>query len=361
MIRLTLRGAKVLAAAILALAAALPLVQAQSRSQDAFDQDYLTPLERTERRSARPMFRFVVTDELPLPGPLDDPGPVLLPEGVELSVRDETAVAMWSPVEGLAIVPRESATEVVDPPPFALSPDGRFRSVPLENGWILMQRRCKRCKRGWKKCWKLRAPGSEFARPLITDRRVYYGATDNRVYCVKRRTGHRVWVTDVGARVLRPLELLRVVAPPDPRYLEKGSLLEMDVILVAPYSGAEIIALDGKGGDRLATFELPENEVLVGGPLAVDGKVLLAVQRYSPADAALLLLELRPVSPDEDPVDAVAPDEEAGRVEESEEERASPGPVSQRTTSSTCPARTSEASAARTSSTSASSGNPGPS
>jgi outer membrane protein assembly factor BamB len=147
---------------------------------------------------------------------------------------------------------------------------------------------------------------------LITDRRIYYGTTDNRVYCVKRRSGYRVWVTDVHARVVRPLELLHVPAPPNPFYFGSHTTLEIEVILVTPFSGAEIIALDGFAGDRLATFELPENESLIGGPVAVDGQVVVAVQRYNPSDAALLILELQSVSPDEPTADEVALGEGGG-------------------------------------------------
>ena len=92
----------------------------------------------------------------------------------------------------------------------------------------------------WRKKWKIRAPGSEFARPLITDKRIYYGATDNRVYGVKRRSGHRVWVTDVEGRAIRPLELLQVSAPPDVRFIGPRGSRTMDLVVVLPDSGRSI-------------------------------------------------------------------------------------------------------------------------
>jgi outer membrane protein assembly factor BamB len=177
----------------------------------------------------------------------------------------------------------------------SLSPDGKVRCRTIESGWILAEKKCARCKRGWRKKWRLRASGSAFARPLVTDRRIFYGTTDNRVYCVKRGNGHRVWVTDVEGRVLRPLELVRVPLPPDPRYIMGIKAVALDLVLVVPDDGASMMALDARNGERVATFELPENETLIGGPLATPhGKIAVARQRYNAQDAALLFFDLEP-------------------------------------------------------------------
>ncbi|HXV74790.1 MAG TPA: PQQ-binding-like beta-propeller repeat protein [Candidatus Polarisedimenticolaceae bacterium] len=279
---------------------------AQAPGENAFDTEYLAPVPDTDDRGGRVNFRFELVSEVVLPGPLSAAGPRPLPGGVEIGVDGGKAIAAWMPESDLELTPRAPAAPEIEQPPFGLSADGRFRGLPIEEGWILAQRRCPRCKSGWRTRWKIRAPGSQFARPLVTEHRIYYGTTDNRVYCVKRKSGHRVWVSDVRGRVLRPLELLEVSAPPHPRYFDRNRPLTMGVILVIPDGGAELIALEAKSGERLASYELPENELLVGGAVAHDGQVVVAAQRYSAEDAALLVLGLVPVEGSDAPTPEVA-------------------------------------------------------
>ena len=112
-------------------------------------------------------------------------------------------------------------------------------------------------------------------------------------------------------------------APPNPDELPgavrqggtlKGSVVNGETGKALP--GATVIALDTHDGSRLATLELPseKNRILAPVLTTADGKIVLAIQRYDPADAALVVFELKP------PVEPTAEEEvaynEPGRPEE---------------------------------------------
>ena len=199
----------------------------------------------------------------------------------------------------LSLTRVDAVPDTAEELPYGISPDGKVRAVTRADGFIVAEKHCASCGKRWKKKWRIRAPGDEFARPVVTDRRVFYGTTDNRVFAVKRRNGHRVWAADIPGRVVRPLELVRVQAPPElvARGKSKGSSLWLDLILVVPASGRTLIALDARNGERVASFDLEEDEMLVGAPLARDGHVVVARQKYEANDAALLVFRLSPAGP----------------------------------------------------------------
>lgn len=294
------------AISILLVAGLVTAAAAQSRKEQRFDLEYFEPLPDTDVAEPRPSFQFKLLSEIPLPGPLPGGGPYREGDRIAIAVDGGTVFASSNGSSEFLETPVP-----LDPLPgdgeSSVSPDGRVRCRTIESGWILAEKKCTRCKKGWRKKWKLRAPGSAFARPLVTDRRIFYGTTDNRVYCVKRGNGHRVWVSDVDGRVLRPLELLRVPVPPDPRFVKGIKAVSLDLVLVVPDDGASMVALDARNGERVAAFELPENETLIGGPLATPhGKIAVARQRYNAKDAALLFFDLKPPPEVQSPEQALA-------------------------------------------------------
>jgi len=283
---------------VLLLVVGLSVAFAQTGSSDKpFDMEELEPVPGADTDGAKPQFRFKLIAEVSLPGPLPGGEPYVVEDGIAIEVSGGLAVVSW---DGTLELRGTSETRPADDEgqaEFAFSEDRKMRCSTIPAGWIKAEKYCDSCRKAWRKKWRVRAPGSEFARPLVTDKRVYYGATDNRVYGVKRRNGHRVWATDVGGRVIRPLELLRVTAPPDVRYIGKRGSRMMELVLVVPDSGDSIIALEGRGGTRVAGHALPENEAFVGRPLTRDATVAVVRQRYDARDAALLLFELQPPMP----------------------------------------------------------------
>jgi len=283
---------------IVVLVVGVPVALAQTGSSGKpFDMEELEPVPGSETDQAQPQFRFELIADVSLPGPLPGGEPFLIDGGIAIEVVGGLAVVSWDGTVELRETGDPRDPDDRDENEFAFSDDGRLRCSTMPTGWIKAEKHCESCRKTWRKKWKVRAPGSEFARPLVTDKRVYYGATDNRVYSVKRKNGHRVWATDVGGRVIRPLELLRVPAPPDVRYIGKRGSRMMDLVLVVPDSGDSITALDGRAGVRVARHELPENESFFGRPLTHGAKVAVVRQRYDARDAALLLFELRPPLP----------------------------------------------------------------
>ena len=334
---------------------------AQTRADPRFDSADLEPAPEGAEEFA-PKLRFRLLEEIALPGPLGGQGPQSAGERVRIAVEGGTAVFSWG--RDVEVGPVETAETTEQDPGVGLSPDGKLRCVPRPSGWIVAEKRCARCKKGWRRVWKVRAPGSEFARPVVTERRVFYGTTDNRVYSVKRRNGHRVWVAEVAGRVVRPLEAVRVEAPADYAAKSKSSSLWIDLILVVPANGRSMIALDARTGERVAVFDLPEDETLVGAPVSREGKVAVARQKYDAREAALLVFDLEPATaaPPEAPAPSADPaDQVSGGSVAAAASGAAPDGPRLRTTTRISPARTSCAFAARISMTSPSSGNPGPS
>jgi outer membrane protein assembly factor BamB len=169
---------------------------------------------------------------------------------------------------------------------WSVAPDGLFRCSMLSSGRIVGQKRCWNCRKGWRKKWKLRVAGDDLPPPLVTEKRVYFGAFDNRVYGVKRKNGHRVWEADLPSRVSEPLaRWFNAIG-------EDGAAL--DLVILIPDSRTSIIALYAETGARVATYELPQNGGrFIGSPVVTaDGKIVAARQKYAAEEASLLVFEL---------------------------------------------------------------------
>ena len=308
------RIATTLAATALLLGSAVAAF-AQTASVSPFDEEFLRSFPEDEGDRA-PELAFAMLNEIALPGPLPGGSPRLLEGEVAIPVSGTMALADWRD----AATPRLDSTLLgsvpAEPNPDAWFrfDDGKYRYRALPEGRIVAEKRCKRCTRGWRKRWSLRVAGSTVSPPLITPTRIYFAALDNRLYCVKRKNGHRVWSADVESRVSRGLVRWQVFGGiPGGR-----DRPELELILVVPDDRAEVQAWHAASGKRVATFPLGDGGGrVVGVPLPTpDGKLLVARQRYAPGDASLLVLELAAPDP---AVSSAAPEAEAGAEKEGEE------------------------------------------
>ena len=102
-----------------------------------------------------------------------------------------------------------------------------------------------------------------------------------------------VGFADLPARVRRPLVLVSGAAAGQP-LTPSDEKRRLEIVLALPGNGSGIVAFHAYTGDKLASFELPEaGGRLVGRPLATpDGRIVVARQKYSDAEASLLVLQL---------------------------------------------------------------------
>jgi hypothetical protein len=286
------RGKRPLLILLAALATSTTLV-AQDSVRSPFDEEFLRSFPEKSTTPEGPRLTFKLLNEIRLPGPLPGAGPRLVGDRVVIPVAGFVAVTTWDEQASPRLEPEAAASVAREPAEesWAESPDGKNRYQALPEGRIVGEKRCTRCKRGWRRSWRLRVAGSTVAPPLVTPDRVYFGAMDNRLYCVKRRNGHRIWVADAESRLSRPLVLWQVLgrAPGS-----GGSGFEL--ILTVPDDRPEVQAWNAQNGERVATFSLSEEGGrLIGVPLATpDGKIIVARQNYAPADASLMVLQLAP-------------------------------------------------------------------
>jgi hypothetical protein len=292
---------------LLALLWAAPAFAQSTMSVESLQPEYLEPFPTTVSTGPAPRMLFELAAEISLPGPLPGSAPRLVRGEIEIEVSGGVAQSAWDPETVIRLVPADDPASAgagepgpgqaagLDETEWSVSPDGRYRATVLPSGHVLAQKKCRRCVKGWQKKWKLRVPGRAIAPPLVTDKRVFYGAMNNRVYGVKRKNGHRVWEADVEGRASRHI----VVWPPPAVGSTIGAVTldptrSIELVMIVPDSGDRLLALDARTGSRVAEFELEEDEgTLVGGALITpDGKVVVARQKYSPADASLMVFDL---------------------------------------------------------------------
>jgi hypothetical protein len=261
----------------------LPLAAQAQSYQDTFsEQRYLEPVTAEPQEQSAPRMAFRQLHDIALPGPLPGRGPRLVEGEIEIPVAGGMAMSGW--LEGSAPrIVRRSATHEAETQEWSYSPKGDFRCGVLESGHILAQKGCRDCRKKWRKKWKLRVAGGDMAPPLLTGNRAFYGGLDNRVYCVKRRNGHRLWDSDIPGRVSQPLAMWR-----------SGGTDEVELIVLVPDDGRSIIALDTVTGSRVAAYDLPQNGgQLKGSPIVTaDGKIVVARQLYAAEQASLMVFDL---------------------------------------------------------------------
>lgn len=252
---------------------------------------------------------FDLVFELPLPGPLPHGGPRIQGNEIEIPVAGGRAVLPLALLEESSVLVTESGSgaAAVDEE-WSVSESGRLRFRVDPTGWIRAEKRCKRCERGWKKKWKLRALGAAAAPPLAVGNQVCFGALDNRVYCVKERNGHRRWASQVGGRVTQ-----RLVHWPGPP-LDEDDPTEDDgrargAVVAVLERGARLVLLAEDDGVAIGQLQFgATNGKIVNVPLATpDGRLVLARQGYADSDAKLLVYRLEPATRlREDPADGEA-------------------------------------------------------
>ena len=207
------------------------------------------------------------------------------------------------PPDAEARISPESGTGPGEGSPWVEREDGKLRFRVEPEGFVRAEKSCRRCKRGWKKKWKLRLPAAAEAPPVTVGKLVCVGALDNRVYCLKARNGHRRWTADVGGRVSQPL----VHWPGPPEAEERRGAL-----LAVLEGGSSLALLGAEDGKTIGSLEFGAAEgKIVDVPLAApDGRLVLARQGYADSDAVLAVYRLEPSR-----IDLYATDGEA--VEES--------------------------------------------
>jgi len=253
----------------------------------------------------QPELTFRRVDEIPLPGPLRAE-PLRLDDGtVRLPVNGGWAIVTLEPEPSVQISTTEPPAPdrgVENAQDWVVSEDGRFRFRTEPSGKVIAERNRRK---GWRKAWRRRVAGATLAPPLVAGRRVYFGSLDNQVYALRADNGHYLWAQDVGARVSRPLTWWQGRIGEAPAFAA--------VVLLVPDNGGSILALDPYDGRRLASWELPteEDRLLPPALAAGNGKIVVAVQRYDAAEAALLVFDLAPPAPaDEVAYNAPDPSEE---------------------------------------------------
>jgi putative pyrroloquinoline-quinone binding quinoprotein len=279
--------------------------QTYSRPTGEAPLQYPPPLP-PRRGPSPPPLRFVQVAEIPVPGPLPGGSLRLEGEGVRVPLAQGEAIVPLSPGAPAQVLQDGISRDPSSNEDWTLAPDGRHRYGAPSPGFIEAERRCRLCKRGWNRMWRVRVGAAVPSAPLVFGRRVCYAALDNQVYCLRADNGHRAWATDVGDRVSRPLALWTGPAHPegDASVGTDGSPV-LQLLLVVPDGGEALLALDTYDGRRLAAYEIPASQgrLVSSAVVAPDGRVAVARQGYQDQEAAIEVLALvaaeeRPASGD---------------------------------------------------------------
>lgn len=237
------------------------------------------------RRGPGPSLVFERLGEISLPGPLAPRSAWIADDLVLIPVAD--GVVRVAPEDGAtplavpgAVQPEGSA--------WVVSPNGKRRYRTTAEGLVEAERR-RRAGARWARSWRIVAPNSILAPPILFGPRLCYAGLDDCVTCVRASNGHRLWAVDLGDRLSRALTLW----PPKVEHNGDGEFL-----LVVPDDGASVIALDAYDGRRVATYELPANHHFASPALvASGGRIAIARKGYEDREAALVLLRLKPPPP----------------------------------------------------------------
>ena len=242
------------------------------------------------RRTPPPRYVFEPLGEIALPGPLGE---------APASVDGETVAV---PVEGgiarvaaeLGATPAVAPGVPVETSEWEISPDGKHRYRTTAEGIVESQRKT-RLKGRWVRRWKIVAPNSFVAPPVLVGPRLCYAGLDDMVTCVRASNGHRLWSVDLGDRISRPIAKWPPGGTATGRSPNSDASVEGGLLLIVPDSGATIVALDAYDGSRVATYDLPAQGRFASSALVLpEGGIALARKGYDDAEAALVLLKLAP-------------------------------------------------------------------
>ena len=181
------------------------------------------------------------------------------------------------------IVPELAVPEASE---WIVSLDGKRRYRTTQEGLVEAQRRSRVHKTKWVKSWRIIAPNSIMAPPILLGPRLCYAGLDDLVTCVRASNGHRLWAVDLGDRLSRGLTCWPGC---------QGIPADGEVLLVVPDDGASVVALDAYDGRRIAAFDLPATQRFASQALVVSGeRIAVARKGYDEKEAALVLLRLIP-------------------------------------------------------------------
>ena len=259
------------------------LAQYGSSTPDAQPNNY--PPALPARRGPGPVLVFERLGEIALPGPLGGrsaftaDGRVVLPvEGGWAQVAPETDAT-------LSIVP---SVDVPEKPEWILSANEKHRYRTTQEGLVEAEHRS-RVRKRWVSSWKIVAPNSIMAPPILLGPCLCYAGLDDRVTCVRASNGHRLWAVDLGDRLSRGLACWPARGD--------GSV-DGEILLVVPDDGASVIALDAYDGRRVASFDLPATQRFASPALVVSAeRIAIARKGYDDREAALVLFRLTAAPP----------------------------------------------------------------
>jgi hypothetical protein len=295
----TMRAAMIL---MVMASSALPTVLlAQSSPFSNMQDSFNSPTYGRPKTETADRLTFVVMTEITLAGPLPSAGPGLVGEFIEIEVADGIARTSWIAGSPLSVEPLAGPLGHEEQSIFAkwsYDSSGLYRSQALPSGLIITQKRQRSAGSRWYKTWKLRVAGSNIAPPLLTDRRVFFGSQNNRVYGLRKRNGHQVWSTDLDQRISR--RLVHFQGQDAISEETADDALDRELILVLPDPGSRLVVLDATTGGQVAEYNLPLNGgKFIGVPVVTpDASIVVAKESYNATEAALIVLKLTPLKTD---------------------------------------------------------------
>lgn len=280
---------------VLALSLAVFVAASAALAQTSLQGELFRPVRTPRKGPAPPAIGFHVVARIVLDSALENPHLFVDDRGRVIAGLDRGWVAI-DPIDGGV------ATDVEDPAALVerLFGDGwvvggckrklRFR---FDDDGVLHAEKRSRSASAWSAKWKLRFPGTDSGPPLTVGGRLYVGMSDNRVYAVKARNGHRLWARDLGARAVRPMAAWAGSLPA--RTDPGAEMVDVDLVLIVRGDGVSAEALDPHDGKTVGTFSPGgRDDRLQGGPVVLpDGRVAVIRRGWRPGDVELLVLEVR--------------------------------------------------------------------
>ena len=258
-------------------------------SGETLPNNYPPPLP--ERQGPAPKLRFELDREIDLEGPIAAPEAWAEGNAVVIPLASGT-----QRIDLKADAPETSGIRAELPPDPAgqwiVSSTGTRRYRATAEGVIEAEKRRKEGT-SWRRSWKIVAPNATPAPPILIGPRLCYAGLDDRVTCVKAKNGHRLWTTDLGDRLSRPIARWPSASPARVAPTTADRTIEGEILLAVPDNGASMIALDAYDGRRLATYDLPPAARLVSGPLVFADDGIVAVREaFDKRQVAVLVLRL---------------------------------------------------------------------
>jgi hypothetical protein len=288
------------------LLASPALAQYGQGSTEAQPNNY--PPALPARHGPAPELVFELVGEVALPGPLGTSPAWVSDNRVAVPVDGGVARVVPEPGALPTLGPAEPAPTRAD---WIVAPSGTRRYRATAEGIVEAQRWSSTRKR-WVRRWKIVAPNSLLAMPVLLGPRLCYAGLDDRVTCVRASNGHRLWAVDLGDRLSHPMARWPAASEAPPRAPAGDRAVEGTILLVVPDDGATVIALDAFDGRRVASYNLPPNHRFASSALVLDGdRIALARKGYDDREASLILLRLAPapkaVTPEPVPYNGPSP------------------------------------------------------